>query len=103
MEKQRLIELVASQAGFGGNQRNTLLAKLTEFARLVEEGARGRTPSTVCPRCNMAGVVLAPWGAGDLAAICRHVRRCGYRRHIPGGASMSSAQVGEYLRAHPGG
>ena len=52
---------------------------------------------TICPRCNMAGVIFQKWERNDVVAICRHLRKCGYRKLIQGGRRMSVDERSDYV------
>ena len=44
-----------------------------------------------CPRCDRAGLAFEPWPEGAVA-VCRHVRKCGWRMWIKNGLALTGEQ-----------
>jgi len=54
----------------------------------------------LCPRCVRNAIVYEPWGKNDLVAVCRAVRRCGWRMHMPKMARSSKNALDKYVQIH---
>jgi hypothetical protein len=50
-----------------------------------------------CPRCERSGLAYEPWASRDLVAVCMHVRRCGFRLHIPNGVELNQDRRETYV------
>lgn len=70
MKKEEVIEC-AAQAGFGANQRNTLLVKITRLCNLVEERTLDRAqPGRAAPAPVQPATALTEAQQNDLPPFC---------------------------------
>jgi hypothetical protein len=54
----------------------------------------------LCPRCKRNAIVYEPWSTDDLVAVCRSVRRCGWRMHMPNMSGMPQPILDRYVETY---
>ncbi len=58
------------------------------------------TKEITCPSCARGTLIYERWNSKDVVAVCRHVRRCGFRMHIPNGYELNHDERNAFVEKH---